>query len=93
MLALFYILVIAFEIIGGVLVRKKGLRVLYELTAILMIGGGIALCAFPLVFSSSLNYFDEIFQESRLLPVFICIATLALIWFSASAFRNKNHRS
>lgn len=85
MLLLFYILVIAFSIAGGIVIRKKGIEGARKTAAALMIGGGIALCACPFIFGEDFILFDCTLQHSTALPVLVFIAVGAMVWFAFSA--------
>ncbi len=90
MLVLAYVLIIAFEILGGFVVRKKGGSAVRPLAAAFLIGGGIAFCVCPLVFHRFFIYFDQAAENSMATPLLIALSTLALLWFGISAAVKRN---
>lgn len=90
MLVFFYMLIIAFAAVGGFIIRKKGIDAVRRLASIFLIGGGIALCACPLIFRENFIYFDHAAEHSLAIPVLIALSVIALFWFAISANAKKN---
>ena len=89
MIALFYALVIAFGFAGGIIIRRKGLKMIQPLVSVLLIGCGIGLVLCPLIFGKNFFLFDHILENSLALPFLIAISVVSMVFFMSAALGKK----